>query len=367
MDFAELLKYKNALAELNFGSLPVPLYRDTPLGQKTHELMLSANGKAVRSFVEKMRPTCVQFPRGIFILSDGAVTTCCRDSLGLNAIGSVYHDSLEQLWATSISSVVRGDLYDMPACRNCIGTPAASLTSSPEDIARWQESTAGYPDYLQIEIMGACNYACCLSPEIRDYRPVKPDLDAIFSSIAPLIPHLKELNLFNYGEPLLHDGLAKFVGDCRGASSGVAINIATNGMLLNEQFADSFIEHQVSRLIVSVHGGPGTEGMLKYSKVGANYDTVLANLRRLVELKASSGSLLPRISFKAILFNWNDDQETMERFRSDARSLGLRADLAADADNYYWVLNAANPDISSARFTPGSAELQKLQDASEAS
>ena len=365
IDFAELLKFKHAIAELDLANLPVPLYSDTLLGQKTWEMMLSTNGKAARSFVSKLRPTCVQFPRGIFILSDGSVTTCCRDPRGLNSLGSVYHDSLKELWDTKISSVVQGDLYQMPVCKECIGSDAASLTSSPEELAKWQERLAGFPDYIQIEIMGACNYACCISREMHLYRPVKPDLDAIFCSIVEVIPRVKELNLFNYGEPLLHDGLVKFVRDCREASDTVDMTIATNGMLLNEEYAAAFIENRLTRLIISVHGGPGTEGMLKYSKVGADYDKVMENLRRLVEMRRSLGSLLPRISLKAILFHWNDDESTMERFRADAGSLGLRADLSADADNYYWVLNTAFPEQSSLRFTPDSAELQQLQDASE--
>jgi len=365
-NFEELLKLKEDIAEFGLASLPVPLYRDTPLGKKTRDLMLSPNGKAARLFLNKLRPACVQFPRGIFILSDGSVTTCCKDSLGLNSLGSVYDNSLENLWQTSVSSIVHGDLYELPACRRCIGSASASLTSSPDDIARWRETSSGSPDYIQIEIMGACNYGCCISPDIRNYRTVKPDLAAIYRNIAEFIPRVKELNLFNHGEPLLHDALANFVANCRKSSQTVQINIATNGMLLDEQFAQAFIEHQVDRLIVSVHGGPGTEGMLKYAKYGADYEKVLANLHRLVEMKRRAGSELPRISLKAILFNWNDDESTMERLRCDARSLGLQADLAADADNYYWVLNAADPDISSARFQPGSAALQRLKDAFEA-
>lgn len=362
-NFEELLQFKEEIAEL--ATLPVPLYDDTPLGQKTLELMLSPKGKSARFYLNKLRPTCILFPRGIFILSDGSVTTCCSDALGRNFLGSIYHTSLKNIWKTSVYNMVHYDLYEMGACKRCIGSGAASLTSSPDDILRWQKRTAGFPDYIQIEIMAACNYGCCISPRLHEYRPVKPDLDTIYRNIAEFIPHVKELNLFNHGEPLLHDGLEGFVEKCRKTSDRVEMTIATNGMLLDEQFARSFIENKVNRLIVSVHGGPGTEGMLKYAKVGADYERVISNLRRLVEMKESMGSQLPRISLKAILFNWNDNDGDMEILRSDAMSLGLRADLSADADNYYWVLNSADPDISSARFKAGSAELQQLKAASE--
>ena len=361
--FEKLFKFKEDVAKMAI--IPVPLNRKEPLGEAVREIMLSPDGKRARLYLEKIRPTCIQFPRGIFILSDGNVTTCCHDPLGRNSLGTVYRNSLKDLWNSAVSNIVHGDLYDMPVCRDCIGSPAASLTSRPEDISAWQKKASGFPDYIQIEIMGACNYGCCISPNIHHYRPVKPDLDAIHRSIIDFIPHVKELNLFNYGEPLLHDGLGDFVGMCRRSSEAVCINIATNGVLLTEQFAKAFIEHRLNRLIVSVHGGPGTDNMLKYSKYGADYDGVLSNLRRLIEIRRDSGSHLPHISLKAILFNWNDNEPDMERFRSDARSLGLLAGQSQDTDNYYWAMNDGDPLLSSCRFRPGSVELQQLKDASE--
>lgn len=362
-NFEELFKFKEDVAKLAI--LPAPLYRNDPLGQEVLQIMLSPIGKKARMFLEKLRPTCIQFPRGIFILSDGSVTTCCNDPLGQNSIGSIYLNSLKDIWESTVSKIVHGDLYDLPACRGCIGSPAASLTSNPGDISNWHEKASEFPDYIQIEIMGACNYGCCISPEIRHHRPVKPDLNAIFRNIVDFIPHVKELNLFNYGEPLLHEGLVDFIGKCRNASDKVNINISTNGILLNEHYAKAFIEHKVTRLIVSAHGGPGTENMLRYSKYGADYERVISNLHRLVEIKHVLGSQMPRISLKAILFNWNDNDSDMEKFRLDAKDLGLRADLSADADNYYWVLNAAEASLSSCKFKPGSPGLQHLIDASE--
>ena len=116
-----------------------------------------------------------------------------------------------------------------------------------------------------------------------------------------------------------------------------------------------------------MHGGPGTEDMLKYSRYGADYDRVLENVRRLLAMRNAAGATYPKVQLKAILFNWNDTDEAMDRFRADARSLGLVASPARDTDKYYWVLDG-NPDAlerRSLRFTRGSAVLQRLIDANE--
>jgi hypothetical protein len=107
--------------------------------------------------------------------------------------------------------------------------------------------------------------------------------------------------------------------------------------------------------------------MLKYSLYGADYDKVIENIRLLLEMRNRSGSSYPKVQLKAILFNWNDSDEAMNKFRADAKSLGLIAADTRDADRYYWVLDGdrSASDRFSKRFLPGSPELQQLIDANE--
>ena len=39
---------------------------------------------------------CEHFDREITILSDGGVTTCCVDNMGLNRFANIFEDSLEE-------------------------------------------------------------------------------------------------------------------------------------------------------------------------------------------------------------------------------------------------------------------------------
>ena len=354
--------------ELNrLASLATPLYASSEAGDFARKIMLSPNGARIRSLLKNCRPVCKLFPEGIFILSDGSVTTCCNDAMGANRFDSIYENPMHDIWNRHIPRIVQGDLYDMPACRGCIGSHAASITSGEEELHNWHAWPAKYPTYIQIEIMGTCNYGCCISRDLHRHREVKPDLDKIFDNIRDFLPHIKQLNLFNYGEPLLNDGFLAFLHKCRSAAPTLILNLATNGMLLDEKHAERFIDDSLDYAIVSVHGGPGTEGMLKYSGYGADYDKVIANVKRLLEKRRLSGKSHPKIQLKAILFNWNDSDAAMDRFRADARDLGLTATTSRDADKYYWVLDADRSGTQrfSQRFYPGSPELQRLIDAQE--
>ena len=344
----------------------IPLRRGTRQGNLAVYLMQTKWGRALRLLHPRFKAVCAEFPAGICILSDGKVTTCCHDPLGQNVFASLDTCSIEEAWR-SAGKAVRNGLYAMPVCQECVGSTMTSVTSSAKQFQDWRTRAQGHPEFITIEIMAACNYGCCISPTLKQHRKVKPDLDLIFDRIRPFLPHIKQLRLFNYGEPLLHDGFGAFVARCRKESERLNLLLATNGMLMDEEYCGTFIAAQLDHIIVSVHGGPGTEDMLKYSKYGADYDKVMVNIERLLLMRRAAGASRPTVGLRAILFDWNDNDESMNRFRQDAQRLELRA-TGGDrtTDNYHWILDVGTQGrYSSRRFVPGSADLERLQKAGE--
>jgi len=150
---------------------PDPLYCDSPVGRFVKEAMLSPAGKIIRALLPQFKPWCTEFPGShIVILSDGSVTTCCREALGENAFASIYEKPVENIWKEDVKQLVTGDLYDLKRCRNCIGTCPVSLISNPDDYHTWVHIPDGDMDSLTIEIMGACNYGCCIAKDIGKRR-----------------------------------------------------------------------------------------------------------------------------------------------------------------------------------------------------
>jgi hypothetical protein len=347
---------------------PLPLHADTIKGQKAVYYMQLDFGKLLRILYHRYRPICSEFPAGICILSDGTITTCCHDPFGRNRFSSIYSRTIDEVWKKDVDRTLKCGLYNLEGCRDCIGSPMASITSTRKQYSNWRQWSKRYPNFITIEIMGACNYGCCVSREMKKHRStLKPDLGKIFEQIKSYLPHVKELRLFNYGEPLLHDDFSGFIEKCRSQSDRLRLYLATNGLLMDERYSQTFIANKLDYIIVSVHGGPGTANMLKYSRYGADYDCVLFNVKRLLEMRNQAKEKRPSVGLRAILFNWNDSDSEMDKFRKDARSLGLKATSGEwNTDNYHWMLDVGtNGQLSSRRFTAGSSELKKLISARE--
>lgn len=346
-------------------ALQGPLDNSSEPGKIVKQLMLSHSGPEWRKKHPKFLPWCSLFPHGVVILSDGKVTTCCLDTQGLNNLGNVFEQDLSQLWANNITQVVKSGLYSLHACRTCIGNEGApSLISDPVDYQVWTEIFRDFPRNLTLEIMGACNYGCCVAPDIHKYRSTtKLDLHRLFPRIKPALGKIENLLLFNYGEPLLNPGFCDFIANCRRETDTMQMVLATNGLLMDEKIAASLIKWRVDSVIVSVHGGPGTANMLKYAKYGADYEQVLTNVAQLLALRNQNRSAFPKISLRAILFDWNDTDELMNQFREDAAHLGLSA-AGGDyrKDNYHWILDGGygRGARSSRRFALGNRETADL-------
>jgi len=163
--------------------------------------MLTTLGRGLRKFCPFLRAWCPVFPNRIIILSDGNVTTCCRDWRGDNVFGSIYSQDIDDLWRDHVNKIVCGDLWDLKMCQECIGGKTGIMMSWPFRYKAWRSLLSKpYPSTLQIEVMAACNYACCGIHKLTQYRKfLKADLNKAFEQIKPCLNKIERLLLFNGG------------------------------------------------------------------------------------------------------------------------------------------------------------------------
>lgn len=329
------------------------------------DLMLSEFGSQLRSAIPDLYPWCSLMEESLVILSDGSVTTCCADPFGMNKFGSIYDDDFDKildLYNNNLSM----DKYESLQCQNCIKFQpdyVNIIATNNEKRHYCQKDIRHYPYAIYIEPIAKCNYRCDNCPVIHKDNPgAKANLEIIFEKIRLYLPYINMICLFNYGEPLLHNGIINFIERCRYESPNLNITISTNGVLLNIEYAKSFIKSKVNRIIVSVHGAPGTDNLKKYSHSG-DYDKILVNIKNLLDLRRSSRADFPKIVLRAVLFNWNDSDELMDQFRMDARNLGL-VNNDKDGDGYEWILDSAGIEHqrSSKKYYIGSPHFKKLFD-----
>ena len=159
-----------------------------------------------------------------------------------------------------------------------------------------------FPLFLDIEVTNLCNLRCSFcattyfGPEVRRGRIDPEIMRAVLEEGAA--KGLYGVKFNDRGEPLLHPQLFDFVRQAK-ACGLVDVYFNTNAMLLDEDKARQAVASGLDRISISVEGREA--GVYERHRVGGRFETVLANVRRLRELRDASGSLTPRIRVQSVL------------------------------------------------------------------
>jgi len=324
---------------------------------------------ATRRLEKTLTPVCPSYLRELVILSDGAVTTCCLDSKGLNALGNVNEKSLDEIWRangtpwhqTNIEANRRGTPWSSAFCNTCFDMGSmvpfgVTRTDDPEAIRAFHDPTPPLPPNLVIEPTASCNYACwgCATGIGEIDRRKVLEMDIFRNHILPAIPRVHQVRLYDYGESFLHPHIVEMIRGLREANPRLHLDLSTNGVFMKPSICEALVEHQANYLTVSLHGGHTLQGMLNYARRGVDLDAIKANVQYLAKVKRDRGSKLPWIFVKALLFDWDDSRDEMEDFLEFGRELG--------ADFTGWDVNMSDPRRSSKRVAPGTPAYQELQD-----
>ncbi len=164
---------------------------------------------------------------------------------------------------------------------------------------RWFDNPAGFiagtfPIHLDIESTSACNLRCPFCAATADNWGVKKAGFMDFSLFKRIIDEGIKNDLFSIklslrGEPLLHRQLADMVRYAKERGI-IDIYFNTNASLLTEEIAVKLMDAGLDRVSVSFEGT--TKEVYEKYRVGANFETVIANVRRLREIRDARKSAL---------------------------------------------------------------------------
>lgn len=149
------------------------------------------------------------------------------------------------------------------------------------------EATTG-PVHAELDLTDRCNVACyfCNQMDVRTKESLP--LDEVESLLDEMVSGgLKSVRLSGGGDPLMYPQFAAVQQAL--AQRGVVIdNLTTNGALLTEEIAGTLVRQQAREVIFSLNA-VDAEDYQRMMKVRARtFDQVLANIRRLLELRASA-------------------------------------------------------------------------------
>ncbi len=140
---------------------------------------------------------------------------------------------------------------------------------------------AGYPFRLKIESSAVCNLKCIMCPHAVGLRRPQGLLNfknfrKVYDEVRP-----KYINLTEMGEPLLNPELFKIIKYA--SDRGTIVKLDTNGTLLTDENIIKLLDSKPA--IVSVSLDAVNKKIYESIRKGANFDQVIKNLKRLVQIK----------------------------------------------------------------------------------
>ena len=177
----------------------------------------------------------------------------------------------------------------------------------------------GKPFFLMIEPTNACNLRCPLCPTGRGTLGRKTaflPLDLFKKCIDEIGRYLIEVNVSNYGEPMLHKDLPEMIAYAKAAGPRVAIGC--NAHFLSEENARRLVDSGLDSVYVSFDGVD--QQTYEAYRVRGDFAKVCDGVRTLLEQRRSLGRTSPYVELQFLVMKHNEHQ--LDAFRALADELG---------------------------------------------
>jgi len=170
---------------------------------------------------------------------------------------------------------------------------------------------SNYPIYAVIEPTTVCNLRCPLCPtgfRLNLRQPRFIDWSLWKGILDDIGDYLFRLDMFNWGEPLLHKGTPEFVKYAKSKDIRVFVSSNLNAKL-TEEYIQRLVESGLDFLVVSI-SGVTQETYEKYHRQG-NISVVRDNMRRIQSAKRALKIGTPTVKCKFLLFRHNEHEVDM--------------------------------------------------------
>jgi MoaA/NifB/PqqE/SkfB family radical SAM enzyme len=215
------------------------------------------------------------------------------------------------------------------------------------------------PPGLEIELTNRCNLACVQCLRSKGLRPYALG-DITFENYTRILdqfPHVVNLNLNGFGEPLLHPEFVRIVSHTRAVRPWCKIGIYDNGMLLDDEKVEGLIESGLTEINVSIDAAlPDT-----YRRVrrGGKLPILHDNLRRLVRRRREARSRFPLLGVNFVMLNENEGE--LVPFIEQAAEMGVDFINCITYATYDWgFANRRSPANYARELELASARLAAL-------
>ncbi len=138
-----------------------------------------------------------------------------------------------------------------------------------------------------------CNLGCEMCPRFSSQDPFLDMTLDTYARIHEAMGYAHTVDFTGWGEPLLHSRIYEMVAMAR--EKGCLTSMTSNGTALNERNSLALIDAGMNRLTVSVDGmRPETFDKIR---IGASFEKITVNLRRLADWAERRGDLELAVAF----------------------------------------------------------------------
>ena len=150
------------------------------------------------------------------------------------------------------------------------------------------------PEIVQIESTNICNARCVFCPRDAMLRPQGVMDDALYRKVVDECAAIgiRHVRLHNYGEPFVDRRLVDKIDYAK--QRGIAeVGLISNGSLITDEAARGVVRAGLDAINISLDAS-GRE-VFEATRIGLSYDKVVANVERLLRVRAEMGRTRPRL------------------------------------------------------------------------
>lgn len=183
----------------------------------------------------------------------------------------------------------------------------------------WRDGKPVYPIYMEISPSGICNHRCVFCGlDFMEYQKRFLDTAILKERLTELGSlGLKSVMYCGEGEPFLHKDIAEIINHTK--SSGIDVAASSNGVLFRPELAESVLG-VMSWLKISINAGTSATYSKIHNTKAGDFDTVIGNITRAVEIKREKGYKCT-LGFQLLLLP--DNKEEATTLARIARDIGV--------------------------------------------
>ena len=201
-------------------------------------------------------------------------------------------------------------------------------------LALGTEEAPALPEIVQIESTNICNAKCVFCPRDDMHRDEGIMDMALFKKIADECAALNitHMRMHNYGEAFADRLLVDKVRYAK--SIGIReVGLISNGSLITERAARGMVDAGLDAINISMDAA-GKE-VFESTRLGLNYDKVVANVERLIQIRDEAGKRRPKLILSFVRQNNStEEQAFIAHWRKKADKIHV-----TDLHNWAGTLN----------------------------